>query len=111
MVQVLAAGSVFSTISRTCSPVLLAAGDSFAHMIVLASRGVLLLAAMILGGMWYGAEGLIVGIAAASVLNYPFLAWAVHRHGAWMPWIDLGAVLGCIAFVSVGLGMTQVLYG
>ena len=80
-------------------------------MIILAARGVVLLVAMIIGGMYFGVEGLIVGVASASLLTYPVLAWAVHKHGGWMPWIDLGAVIGCVLFVTTGLLLTQVVEG
>lgn len=110
MLRIIAAGAIFATISRTCSPVLLAAGDSWRYMLVLVSRAIFLFAAMFLGGWYFGTEGLIVGIASVSLLNYPVLAWAVSKHGGWMPGLDLLAVIGCALFTAVGTLLTMVVY-
>lgn len=107
MLRILAAGNIFIAIPLTCSSALLAVGDSFRHMIYLVAQAVFLVICMTLGGLYAeqlgsSAEmGLIVGVAVAPVLSYPFLVWAIRRHNIWMPWLDLlavvcsGIVIGC----------------
>lgn len=107
MLRILAAGNIFIAIPLTCSSVLLAVGDSFRHMIYLVAQAIFLVICMTIGGLYAtqlgisGEMGLIVGVAIAPLLSYPFLVWAIKRHGVWMPWLDLtafvssGIVIGC----------------
>lgn len=113
MLRILAAGAIFSSISVTCSPVLLAVGDSFRHMLLLAARSALLFICMVAGYYFSGGEpvGLIVGVAAHSALSYPVLAWAVRRYGVWMPRLDLIAITLCGAFIVLGILGTQLVIG
>ena len=103
MLQLLAFGGVFRVVELTVSPVLLAAGDSFRHMLALISQSALLLGAMIVGGLLDGFFGLVVGIAIAPALNYPVLAWLVHRYGVWMLWFDCAFMFGCCFAVGIGM--------
>jgi O-antigen/teichoic acid export membrane protein len=103
ILQILALGGIFHAVELTMSPVLLARGDSFRHMLVLVSRAVLLVACMIAGGLLDGQFGFVLGVAAAQVLYYPVLAWAVHRHGVWMPRLDLLAMASPAAVVALGI--------
>jgi len=103
ILQLLALGGIFHAVELTMSPVLLARGDSFRHMLVLVSRAVLLIACMIVGGVVDGQFGFVLGVAAAQVLYYPVLAWAVHRHGVWMPRLDLLVMATPAAVVALGI--------
>ncbi len=109
MLRVLAAGNIFMAIALTGSSILLAKGDSFRHMVYLISQTALLIAGMV-AGAWLAPQlglsreaGFLIGVAAAPALNYPVLAWAVHRHGAWMPWLDLAGVAASGILIAVGL--------
>jgi O-antigen/teichoic acid export membrane protein len=103
MLQLLAIGGLFRVIELTMSPVLLANGDSFRHMLVLISQSLLLIASMIVGGLLGGYFGLVLGVAMSPLLNYPVLAWAVSRYGVWMPTRDLGFLLGSALVISAGI--------
>jgi O-antigen/teichoic acid export membrane protein len=110
ILQILALGGIYWSIELTIAPALLARGDSFRHMLVLVSRAMGLLLCMGLGA-WLGNRlggpdgavlGIVIGVAVSQVLYYPVLAWAVHRHGLWMPKIDLLAGLPGV-LVAMGL--------
>ena len=110
ILQILALGGIYWSIELTIAPALLARGDSFRHMLVLVSRAAGLLVCMGLGA-WMGHRlggpdgaviGIVIGVAVSQVLYYPVLAWAVHRHGLWMPKIDLLAGLPGV-LVAMGL--------
>jgi O-antigen/teichoic acid export membrane protein len=105
MLRLLAIGGLFRVIELTMSPVLLANGDSFRHMLVLISQSLMLIVSMIVGGVLGGYFGLVLGVAVAPVLNYPVLAWAVSRYGVWMPARDLGFLIGSAILVSAGVGL------
>ncbi len=103
MLQILAAGSIGSVIAVTTGSVVLAVGDSFRHMVAQLVRTVLLIAGMAIGGWAWGVPGLLIGAAASKVLDYPALAWAVHRHGVWFPKLDLAAYAISVAVIGLGL--------
>lgn len=103
MLQILAMGTVVSSITQSVSPVVLAVGDSFRSMILLITRSVFLFTAMVVGYHFGDELGLVIGVASASALNYPVLAWSVRRSGAWMPKLDLGAIVISAIVITVGL--------
>jgi O-antigen/teichoic acid export membrane protein len=98
MLQILAAGGVAAVISATASNILLALGDSKSHMFLQVGRSLLLIACISIGASQAGTVGMIVGVAASRVISYPLLAWAIRRHGMWMPALDL-CTLGVSALV------------
>lgn len=110
ILRALAVGGIFEVITLTCSPVLLAVGDSFRHMIPIVARCVMLIIAMLVGYRIAGQNGLIAGVAAASILNYPVVAWAVARYRAWMPGLDLACLAGCAAFIAAALALTHIVH-
>lgn len=103
ILQVLAMGTIASSMAVTLSPVLLSVGDSFRNMILLITRVTFMFGGMLLGYNIAGGTGLIIGVAAASTLNYPVLALFARRYGAWTPWLDLGAF--AISAVVIGSGL------
>jgi O-antigen/teichoic acid export membrane protein len=111
MIQILAAGSVFAVITSTTSPVLLANGDSFRHMLLLIGRSVAMLGAMTVGGLLGGEQGLVIGMAAAPLLMYPVLAWCVRKYNAWMPGLDALAALAAAILISLGLWIMHLIQG
>ncbi len=88
MLQILAAGNIGSAINLSAGGVVLASGDSFRYMILQVSRGVMMIAGMAIGFAFGGPIGLLVGMGASYWLNYPFLVWAIRRHGVWLPGLD-----------------------
>lgn len=107
MLQVLSAGAIGTVITSTSAGVLLAVGDSLRYMIVQISRSALLILAMLIGG-YYGQQaeiggfvGVVLGVAASRLIDYPIVAWAVRRHKLWQPSLDFAgyAIAGgvCLA--------------
>ena len=97
-------------LALTVSPVLLAMGDSFRHMVPVITRCLVLTLAMLVGYRLGGQNGLIAGVAASSILNYAFVAWAVNKYRAWMPGLDLICLLGCTAFIALATILTRLIY-
>jgi len=120
MLQILASGALLSAVFIPVDIVLLAVGDSYRHLLMLVSRSFWLMAAMVAGGA-FGAftdlgspKGLIIGFAVSPLLYYPFLAALVRRYNAWIPLLDVGALLVSGAAVGVGFwlkGMLEPLLG
>jgi O-antigen/teichoic acid export membrane protein len=101
MLQILAMGSVGAVISTTASNILLAAGDSKRHMILQTGRGLLLIACIAVGAYLGEVKGMIFGVAASKILDYPLIVWAIRRYGVWMPVLDF-STLGLSALVLIG---------
>ena len=102
MLQILAIGVIGMVISETASGVMLAVGNSWRYMIFQIARAMLLFAG--LGAGWYFGEffGLLAGMAAARVLEYPLLAWAIRPYNTWLPALDLSAYVASAAVVGTG---------
>ncbi len=100
MLQILAAGGIVRCLSFTISPVLLARGDSFSHMMVLVSRSAALLVGIPIGWTLAGVTGVVTAFAATYVISYPLLVWRVHHHGTWHPDVDAQAILGALALIA-----------
>lgn len=111
MLQVLALGSIAEVVGLTASPVLLARGDSFRHMLVLVVRSALLVTGVWLGNRQWGVDGQVVAIASSALLGYPALAWATRAHGVWMPALDAAALLGSAALIGVLELVRRALFG
>jgi len=92
MLQVLAAGAIGAVISTTAGNILLAVGDSKRYMVLQTGRGLLLIACMAIGASHAGVVGMVIGIATSKICDYPLLAWAIQRHGVWMPILDLSTL-------------------
>lgn len=94
-----------TAVSCTIGPVLLAVGDSFRFMLVLASKMAILVTSMALGNHFYGVTGAIIGFALSDYLMYPILALSVRKYGVWLPALDLaGFALGALC---TGLGYSR----
>jgi O-antigen/teichoic acid export membrane protein len=97
IVRILGAGAVGAAVSASSGPALFAIGNSFLNMVLEGARVGLLIAGMILGHHFFGARGLVIGVAAVGPLIYPFWAVVLHRKGLWQPVLDLP-----VLFVSYG---------
>jgi O-antigen/teichoic acid export membrane protein len=97
MLQLLSIGTVFDIIGQTISPVVLAQGDSFRHMLIMIGRGSIYLTLMVVGGFLGGIKGVILGIVISQLLTYPMLIFAVRKTGTWMPLLDLAALAYALA--------------
>lgn len=111
MLQALALGSIAEVVGLTASPVLLARGDSFRHMLVLVVRSALLVTGVWLGNRHWGVDGQVVAIAGSALLGYPALAWATRAHGVWMPALDAAALAGSAALIGLLELVRRALFG
>lgn len=105
MLQILGTGAAIESINITLSPILLATGDSFRHMVVNSLKTVFLFGAMIIGGYYWGTLGLILGIPVSYILTYPVIALAVKRYGVWTPIMDLSGLLFSTAVIAYGFSI------
>lgn len=102
MLQFLAIGGIGMTITLTSSGILLAAGDSFRHMVFQISRSLVLVSSIILGVHFGGTKGLIICVMISRFLDYPILVWAIKRYGVWLPNLDMAILFISAIFLSVG---------
>jgi O-antigen/teichoic acid export membrane protein len=102
MLQILGVGAAIEVFNITLTPILLATGDSFRHMLVQSLKTIFLFAAMIAGGYLSGTKGLIIGVPISYVLTYPFTAWAVKKYGIWTPVMDLAGFVLSIILIAGG---------
>jgi len=81
MLQILAVGQIGRSLSGTLMPFLLAKGDSFSQMTVSACSASLLIVLIVLGGTYYGSEGVIIGYSLTGLLTHPVMIFLAARHG------------------------------
>ena len=105
MLQILASGAAFSVVHVTASPVLLAVGDSFRHMLMLFFQSAVLFLAMFIGGLWGGVVGIIVGAAVAPLAFYPPLVFCIRKYGTWLPGLDAPILLLSLAVSALAYGI------
>ena len=103
MLRILAMSASITVINISAAGAILAVGDSFQHMINQIARGVLLVAGMWLGWHFGGLQGLLVGMVFSKLLEYPVIAFALHRHRLWLPAIDLTAMAGAAVVTALGI--------
>jgi O-antigen/teichoic acid export membrane protein len=110
--RILSAGSIATSIALTGSlAVLLALGDSFRFMLLVLSGTVLKYVAMFVGYKIDSVRGLLIGSSFSVVLNYPFIAMVVRRHGMWQPLFDLGAAAASAAIIGLGVLVKVAFFG
>jgi len=102
MLEVLAIGCVVRVIP-VIGPIHLAQGNSPLHMLLRAAEAAGLLTCMAVGGWLRGGEGMIIGIAVAQVVTYPFAVWPAWRYGVWLPAYDAAAFALSAGVMGVGL--------
>jgi O-antigen/teichoic acid export membrane protein len=107
MVQLLAAGAVMTVICQTIEPVLLAKGNSFRHMMQLATRFSFQFGGFFVGYHLGGVRGLIIGIALADVLAYPIVVCLVRKYDVWLPGLDFAAMALSAAVIGLGWHLFQ----
>jgi len=85
----------------TIDPILLATGDSYRHMVVTISKGLVVFLAMVIGGHYDGVRGVLIGNIVGRGLQYPIVAIAIRSKGAWTPMIDLvGVAISALLIVG-----------
>lgn len=111
MLQVLATGFLFTTAVEPADSVLLARGDSFRFMQLLAMRASIMCAAMAVGAWQYGSTGVVVAVASAELLAYPALVWSVRPHDGLLPALELGSVVASGSLVLLALLAKSLFFG
>ena len=109
MLETLAVGSLLGIIGSTYENLLVAQGRTF-HNLVLQGITVIVQIICIFLGAYYsgiypdtilgGGGGVIVGLAAASWINYPFKAIWLWWCGIWQPKLDLPAIAIASALIA-----------
>ena len=102
MVQLLAAGSILGIVNASVGSVLLARGDSKRYFFAEASSLLIFTVIAVTGFVGWGWEGVVAAVAAIPVAQYPGMAWALQKHGAWQPGLETAAMLGS-ALLVLGL--------
>lgn len=102
MLQIMAAGYTVRVITAGMSPYFIVIGDSYRLMITQLSQSIVLMVSLIIGGQ-FGPIGLVTATVIPELLNYPVLAYCIHRSGAWQPLLDLGAIVISALIIGVGL--------
>jgi O-antigen/teichoic acid export membrane protein len=101
MVQILCGASLF--LAFQVGPLYLARGESWIAFVFGCVRAAVLLPALVIGGHWFGSAGLIYGIAAAAVAQYPVGVWLQRRYNVWVPWLDAAGFCACVLFITLFL--------
>lgn len=70
MLQVMAAGAIFTAYNETQVAMMIAHGDSYRSTLFQGCRVILLILAMLVGGVFFGLVGLVYSIAVAPALFY-----------------------------------------
>lgn len=89
MLQLLALGSLVSSLAISYSGVLWAKGLVRQSTVLLALQLMIQIPALVFGAYAGGAKGLVLAVAASGWLIYPIYAIAFARIGLWQPKIDL----------------------
>jgi O-antigen/teichoic acid export membrane protein len=105
MVVLIAVMQAPALLILSCDQAALAMGDSRRYFRLTLARAILVTGALLVGFEVAGLAGAIVGQGLANLAAYPFLAWLLRPHGAWMPGLDaqfLGAsaLIGALALWS-----------
>jgi O-antigen/teichoic acid export membrane protein len=109
MLALMCIALVIHTLTTTIDPILLATGDSFAHMRLTITKGAVVFIAMLVGGYIAGVKGLLLGTIVGRTLQYPLLVLELRGKGLWMPWLDLGAAVAAGAVIFVGRALVALL--
>ena len=89
MLEQLAAGSLVACVWGSYSGVLLALGKVAAMTALTAVQIICQFGAIYIGYHYWGATGIVMGVAAANWVMYPVNAFVMSRIGLWQPKLDL----------------------
>ncbi len=92
MLQIIAIGTMVGVLSVTYDHVLIAKGQTQAVAMLFAVQFLLQSTGLILGAQLYGELGIVVGMATAGWLIYPFKAFWMFKQKLWQPEVDLPAI-------------------
>lgn len=98
MLQILAAGIAFE-IATNVGPYYLGIGKPRLFAFTIGVKALLLITSMLVGSIYFGATGLVIGIAMSSVLYYLVEVYFLHKFNIWFWYVDFLLIL-LIIFVS-----------
>lgn len=101
MLEQLAAGSLVACVWGSYTGVLLALGKVATSTLLTAIQVVCQFSMMIIGYHYGGEGGLIVGVAAANWVIYPWYALVMFRNGLWQPKLDLIFLAASVLIVAL----------
>lgn len=104
MLQILAVGACISCVSIMTSPVLLAAGNSRRLTWVLSCHAVFEITFIILGSLFLGTKGLVLGLVLAEFLTYPVLVFFIRPYQVWLPVLDISVFIVTAAVTLIAKG-------
>jgi O-antigen/teichoic acid export membrane protein len=78
--QILSFGSIGALFATTLTPIFLAVGNSYRHMIVMLCKAFFLLSALTIGGFAFGLQGAVFGIALSYFLFYGFVYYSTLEY-------------------------------
>ena len=110
MLQFLSLGAMITVVLLPAESVLIARGDSFHHMLLQAIGVVTMAGCVITGYRLGGTHGLLLGYALSGLLQYPFLAAFIRRHGVWLPGVDLAAAVVILSYITLVLQLRHQLF-
>ncbi len=93
MLQIIAIGTMVGVLSVTYDHVLIAKGQTQAVAVLFAVQFLLQSTGLILGAQLYGELGIVLGMATAGWLIYPFKAFWMSKQKLWQPEIDVPAIV------------------
>jgi O-antigen/teichoic acid export membrane protein len=102
MLALMSVALVVQTLTTTVEPILLATGDSYGHMALTLSKGVVGFVAMAIGGYFDGIRGVLLGSLVGRALQYPVVAYYLRAKGVWTPWLDAAGLAGAAVFIVAG---------
>jgi O-antigen/teichoic acid export membrane protein len=104
MLQYLAIGSMLQCLTISYGGVLWATGQVRASTFMLAVHLILQLIAMVVGQYYWGARGLVAGLALTSWALYPAYAIVYAQLGLWQPKIDIPVIGLSVLVVALTFG-------
>ena len=96
IVVVIAVMQVPNLVALTYDQSALAAGDSHQFFILAATRAVLTITGLVVGVVYAGLLGALIGQGIAMVLAYPVVVWLAKKQGAWDPLHDAAVTIAGI---------------
>jgi O-antigen/teichoic acid export membrane protein len=102
MFRYMSFGAIFITMFSPLDHLLLVEGDTYRHMTLEFVYMVVLTVAMIVGGHFWGVQGIVAGSVSTGFLIYPYLARIQREYGVWMPGLDFGGAAVSAIMISFG---------
>lgn len=110
MLQILSAGALITVILVPSQSVLIARGDSYHHMLLQGVAAFAMAGSIYTGYRLGGTPGLLIGYALSGLIQYPFLASFVRKHGVWLPKLDLLAVVSVMLLLTAATWLRPYLH-